>query len=62
MKPVKKPKADVVSDLRRMIGDWNRLHRLTDEQVVTYMTMVASGYAERAYVTLPHQAPPVSKD
>ncbi len=62
MKPVSKPKADVVTELRRMIGNWSRLHRLTDEQVVTYMAMISAGYAERAYVTLPHQAPPMAKD
>lgn len=60
MKPVSKSKAEVVTELRRMIANWSGLHRLTDEQVVTYMAMIASGYAERAYVTLPHQAPPTA--
>ncbi len=57
-----KTKAQVVDELRRIIGDWSRYHLLTDEQVVAYMAMIAAGYAERAYVTLPHQAPPKSND
>lgn len=61
MKPIKKTKAQVVDELKRTIFNWKSVHRLTDEQVVTYMTMVASGYAEHAYVTLPHQAPPTSQ-
>lgn len=62
MKPITRTKAEVVDELRTMIGQWSRLHRLTDEQVVAYMAMIASGYAERAYVTLPHQAPPTKKE
>lgn len=62
MKPISKPKAEVVNELRRWVGNWQSLHRLTDEQVVAYMAMIAAGYAERAYVTLPHQAPPQKKD
>jgi hypothetical protein len=60
MKPITKTKAQVVDELRRTIQDWKLVHRLTDEQVVAYMAMVAAGYAEAAYVTLPHQAPPTS--
>lgn len=60
MKPITRPKAEVVNELRRIIYDWKMVHRLTDAQVVTYMAMVAAGYAEAAYVTLPHQAPPTS--
>lgn len=58
MKPTAKPKSQVVDELRRTISQWSRGHSLTDEQVVTYMAMIASGYAERAYVTLPHAEPP----
>lgn len=58
MNPVTKPKSEVVNELRRMISGWSSLHLLTDEQVVAYMTMIAAGYAERAYVTLPHQEQP----
>ena len=58
MKPVAKTKAQVVDELRRTISQWSRAHALTDEQVVAYMAMIAAGYAERAYVTLPHQAAP----
>lgn len=58
MKPIKKTKSQVVDELRTTIGQWSRTHRLTDEQVVAYMAMIASGYAERAYVTLPHDGPP----
>lgn len=61
MKSITRNKSEVVAELRRTIGNWSSVHRLTDEQVVTYMIMVASGYAERAYVTLPHQAPPTSQ-
>lgn len=60
MKQISKPKAEVVRELRVMISQWSGTHRLTDEQVVAYMAMIAAGYAERAYVTLPHQAPPTS--
>lgn len=60
MKPITKTKAQVVDELRRTIQGWKSIHRLTDEQVVVYMAMVAAGYAEAAYVTLPHQAPPTS--
>lgn len=61
MKKITKTKAQVVDELRLMIAKWSSTHRLTDEQVVAYMSMVAAGYAERAYVTLPHHAPPSSK-
>lgn len=61
MKQITKTKAQVVDELRTVIGQWSRLHRLTDEQVVAYMAMIAAGYAERAYVTLPHQAPPTAR-
>jgi hypothetical protein len=54
------PKSQVVEELKRVIYDWSRQYGLTDEQVVTYMAMVSAGYAERAYVTLPHQEPPRS--
>lgn len=62
MKPITKTKTQVVEELRSVVGQWSRLHRLTDEQVVVYMAMIAAGYAERAYVTLPHQAAPRSTD
>ena len=58
MKQITKTKAQVVDELRHTISNWSRVHRLTDEQVVAYMAMIAAGYAERAYVTLPHHAPP----
>lgn len=51
-------KAEVVDELRRFISDWKRVHRLTDQQVVAYTTMIAGPYAEAAYVHLPHQAAP----
>lgn len=57
-KHVRRSKAEMVDNLRRVISDWQRAGHLTDAQVVTYMAMVASGYAERAYVDLPHDAPP----
>mgnify|MGYP003406107639 CR=1 FL=1 len=61
MKPITRSKSEVVAELRRTIDNWSSVHRLTDEQVVAYMTMVAHGYAERAYVTLPHQLPPTAR-
>ena len=60
MKQIKKTKAQVVDELRQIVSNLQRVHRLTDEQVVAYMTMIAAGYAERAYVTLPHQAHPTA--
>ena len=60
MRQITKTKAQVVDELRQIVSGWQRVHRLTDEQVVAYMAMIAAGYAERAYVTLPHQAPPTA--
>jgi hypothetical protein len=62
MKPMTRSKGEVVDELRRHILGWKTVHRLTDEQVVCYMAMVASGYAEAAYVHLPHQAPPRARE
>ncbi len=60
--PISSKKSDVVDEMRRTVAAWRNVHGLTDEQVVVYLVMISAGYAERAYVTLPHQDPPMTKD
>lgn len=59
MKPPKPTtKSEALEQLQRSIRQWKEWHRLTDPQVVAFMAIVAHGYAQNAYVELPHQKPP----
>jgi hypothetical protein len=51
-------KSDALEQLRGSIRAWKEWHQLTDPQVVAFMAIVAHGYAENAYVELPHQKGP----
>jgi hypothetical protein len=50
--PIKRRYADVVSELQTHVRSWKNTHRLTDTQVVAVLALIASDYAQAAYVVM----------
>ena len=50
MKPVQRTSAEVMDELKRFVADWKSTHRLVPAEVGTMLSMVASDYAQTAYV------------